>query len=276
MNLGAQILAGDPPTGLGAFLRDSYVPGPWNFVLVNAWRGDAQQLVQTARNAGVGAWLYGTPEHFRPDTWREGLAYLLERKASLGADGVMVDAEDGWGTGHDNEASAMGTACRTASSDTRIGFTSVPSWGPLRAFTSAAGESVFGVIQMYGHSVPGPLDEATMRAWWARWSSVFGVRLAPAIAGWVANPLQSTPAGYASYLAMVPRSSCSMVWLELGVMPSFIVSGLASYQPGGSSVGTLAQSAVVFAARPAGVFTIIAAAIAVALVGFIVWGASRA
>lgn len=275
MSLSAQILAGDPPSGLGPFLRDAYVPGPWNYVLINAWRGDASALAATARAAGLGVWLYGTPDHFRPSSWREGLAYLLNRIDSLHADGGIVDAEDGW-SGQDAEATAMGAAMRTASSSARLGFTSIPTWGPLHAFCAAAGESVFGVIQMYGHSLPGPIDAGTIRAWWSRWAALFGARLIPAIAGWVANPLQQTAEGYAQYLAMLPAAPGAMVWLEVGVMPSQIVAGLRNYQPGGSTIGTLAQGALVFIARPAGLVTLGVVVAAVLAVCFVIWGATRA
>lgn len=274
MNLSAQILAGDPPSGIGPFLRNAYVAGPWHYVLVNAWRSDAGELARTARAAGLGVWLYGTPEHFEPQTWREGLAFLLSRKEAIGADGVIVDAEEGWAS-QPNEARALGQAMRAASSDTRIGFTSFPAFGPLRELAAAAGEGVFGVPQIYGASLPGPIDAPTVRAWWARWQAVFGPRLVPAIAGWVANRLQETPAGFAEYLAMIPSSPGAMVWLEIGVMPSQIAQGLASYQPGGSSIGTLAQGALVFVARPAGLVTIAAVAIAMLVVGFVIWGAAR-
>lgn len=275
MNLSAQILAGDPPSGLGPFLRDSYVPGPWNYVLVNAWRSDAQQLAATARAAGLGVWLYGTPEHFTPSTWRASLTFLLTRIDALSADGGIVDAEDGW-QGADVEARAMGQAMHDSAPNYRLGFTSVPSWGPLPAFCAAAGESVFGVIQIYGASVPGPLDAGTVRAWWSRWAALFGARLIPAIAGWVANPLQQTAEGYRAYLDMIPSAPGAMVWLELGIMPSQIVAALPGYHPGGSTIGTLAQSALVFVARPAGLVTLAVAVVSVLLVCFVVWGVARA
>jgi len=275
MNLTAQILAGDPPAGVGAFLRDEYVPGRWNFVLVNAWRSDALQLVQTARAAGLGVWLYGTPDVFTPALWRASLALMLSRIDTLGADGGIVDAEDGW-QGQDAEARALGQAMHDAAVNYRLGFTSYPAWGPLAAFASTAGESVFGVPQMYGHSLPGPIDAPTVRAWWARWQAFFGARLVPAIAGWVANSLQQTQSGYHAYLSYIPSAPGAMVWLEAGGgPPSFIRDELANYQPGGSSVGTLAQSALVFVARPAGLVTLAVLAVALLTVGFVVWGVAR-
>src|SRR5690606_7678807 len=73
--IGAMLAAGVPPFGLGYYAREAIEPRPaWRFVAVNAWRSDARELVAQARERGAAAWLYGTPEHFRPDTFRDGLA----------------------------------------------------------------------------------------------------------------------------------------------------------------------------------------------------------
>lgn len=251
MNIVAEMQMGFPPIGLGVFARDSVPDGPWSHVAINVARGDAAQLAALAKARGKDVWIYMTFEQFTPATWREGLALLVARAASLGATGIIVDAEEGW-AGQDAEAALLGAAMRVAAQDTRVGFTSIPSFGPLAAVARAAGESVFGMPQIYGRT---SVDPAAFRAWWARWQSEFGVRLIPAIAGWVSSPALSNAPGFAQYLSILPNAPGAFVWLGEGGIPPHVLAGLQGYNPGGSIPGTWFRALEAWIARPAGLVT---------------------
>jgi hypothetical protein len=262
----ASMLAGLPPFGLGLYARDTIEPLPWAFVAVNAWRSDAAQQVEQARARGAAVWLYGTPEHFQPATWRDGLARLERMSSALPVVGIIADAETEWpslvGSARAEAATAFGLELARLSSSTRVGFTSYPSFPALAELAAAAGRGVWGSPQIYGRTSQ---DAETFATWFDSWRIHFGARCIPSIAGWAASPSMSSAEGFAAYLSRLPHAPGAIVWDGAGNMPSAIRDGLASFHPGGSSAGTASAIARTVAAHPPFIVAAIVVAIVVAL-----------
>lgn len=243
----ALLQRGMPPTGKGIFLRDAWEPGPWHVAVVNAFRSDAAQLAQTASAAGCSIWLYGTPDRFTAATWRASLDTLRGKLTSIPhVVGVIIDREDVSPSLPD--VTAMAQAMVALSSETRVGFTSYPSWGGLETLARTCGESVFGCVQIYGRSSQNPAD---WQSWFRRWQAFFGSRLIIATAGWASNPSLGTPEGFARYLDGLPRAPGALVWDESGSrMPPYIVDAYSRWEPGGGVLGTFALGALAELGRP--------------------------
>lgn len=273
MNPGAAILGGVPPWGLGLYARDTIETGPFRFIALNAHRGDLAAQVAEVRARGAQLWLYSTPENWRPDAWAAELARIVELARVHGAVGIIADPEGGWtgempaGAGsRDDVAAALGTALAAASDSTRVCVTSYPSWPGLDALARAAGRRVSASIQIYGRTTQ---DAEEWARWYAGWRSRFGSRLCLSIAGWPADDSMDSAAGYASYLARLPKSGGAIVWDAAGAAPTYIQEGLASYQPGGTLLGTLTHACRAMLAAPGALVTLgtVVAIVAIVAIG---------
>lgn len=255
MDLLAAINRGAPPIGLGIFLRDSYVDGPWAWVAVLATRADYAHEAGLAHAAGKQVWLYAMPDQFGPTVWRDGLALVLRRAAECGAVGVIVDPENGWSNDTADQIPAFGAALSDAASTMRVGITSFPSWGPMAALAHASGDACFGVPQIYGQH--GAFSASEINGQWARWNAAFGTRLIPAFAMWVPadHPEMGDPATYAAYLARLPRAGGAIGWMS-GAIPVHMLAAVRAWNPGGNTVGMLGLAALAWLGRPAGALTI--------------------
>lgn len=272
-SISATLQRGMPPTGLGIFLHGRWIPGPWHFAAINAWRSDAAMLARTAQAAGCDVWLYGMPTQFTPSAWAASLATLKSRADSIpGVVGLIIDAEMDWSASDNAQATAMGHAAAALSSDYRIGITSYPTWAGLAPFAQAAGESVFGLVQVYGRTSQNPVDWA---AWLRRWQAFFGTRLGMATAGWVTNPAWGTPEGFATYLSGLPAVPSAIVWPEGDTIPPFIITAYNGYQPGGNVFGTLGLAAIAELTRPPALVAIGVAVVVVMCIAFVAAGWRR-
>ena len=222
------LLPGLPPFGRGGYARDVLESYLGSFVALNAWRSDVAAQARQARSRGLRVYLYGTPERWRPDTWRPSLARIIAQCRSLGLDGIIADAEGNW-SGQVEEARALGRALAQASDAVNVGFTSFPSWPYVRELAAQCRGKVWGTPQIYGRTGTG---EGTFAAWYAPWVAAFGPgRVLPSIAGWVSNDRLSTSAGFRAYLEMLPAACGCIVWDEAGSAPAHIVTALSSYTP---------------------------------------------
>lgn len=266
MNLLATINRGAPPIGLGAFQRASYVDGPWAWVAIVADANYAAD-VGAARAAGKQVWLYSMPGAFLPGQWRDGLANLIAKAAAVGAEGIIVDPENGWDASHAGEIPAFGQALQDAAQVTRVGITSYPSWGPIVALAQASGDACFGVPQIYGQ--PGAFTQAEIDSQWSRWRGAFGTRLIPALAAWIpdSSPTLATAEGYAAYLARIPRAGGAIVWTT-GQIPVHMMDALQRYSPGGNVFAMAALAGLAWAGRPVGAIAI-GLAIAAVILGIL-------
>lgn len=263
----ALFLAGLPPLGLGVYARDAIEALPWRFVAVNAWRSDARAQAATARGAGAGVWLYGTPERFTPATWRDGIARLERMAAELDVDGVIADAESEWpelsASRRAEEAAAFGAELARLARSTRVGFTSYPSFPALAELAAAAGRGVWGSPQIYGRTSS---DAEVFSRWFDAWRVHFGSRCIPSIAGWPAGASMHDGPGFRAYLAKLPAAAGAIVWDEAGAMPSYIADALRDFHPGGSAAGTAREVALVSSQHPQFLVLAIVVGIVVALV----------
>lgn len=250
MNVGALALAGVPPHGLGAFARDVIEPDPFRFIAINAGRSDVAQQAAAVRAAGRELWLYQTPGAFTPANWRATLARLRVLVPQLGAVGYIADFEDLWPglsrSSRQRDLAAAGAELAGDATNMRVGFTSYPLFPDLEVLAAAAGAGVFGVPQIY-HGA----HASSFAAWWAHWQDRFTNNI-PAIAAWAADGTQQTAEGYRAYLRALPHASGAIVWQGTGRLPSYIRRELASYEPGGSLVGTITQCLEAWVVRPMG------------------------
>jgi hypothetical protein len=270
------LLAGMPPSGLGCYVRDVVPGAPFRFRVINAARNDHAQQVARARELGGEVWLYSTPNEWRPTraaferstdrTWQEGLARIVERALAAGADGIIADPEGGWTGAHDGEAEQLGRALAEVSSQLRVGVTSYPSWAGLEPCARAAGDRVFGSVQIYGRDAN---SAEAFAGWFNRWHRAFGSRLGLSIAGWYATEAHRG-SGFRAYLERLPRASSAIAWLGTGEVPEHIAHELSLYSPGGSTLGTILESVLAFTMRPAGVVVLVVLAVVVVLVAALV------
>lgn len=265
--IGAMLAAGVPPFGLGYYAREELEPRPaWRFVAVNAWRSDAAELAREAQARGAAAWLYGTPEHFRPDTFRAGLERLERLAGEIpGIAGVIADPEGEWpelSSSRRNELAAeLGAGLATLARSTRVGVTSYPSWPGLEALAREAGRGVWGSPQIYGRTAN---DAETFARWLDAWRAHFGARVIPSIAAWASSEGLATPEGFRAYLARLPRAAGAIAWDVTGRMPAYIVEGLEAYSPGGSELGTAGAALLILAQHPPFVLAVVVVVVAIA------------
>lgn len=260
MTLRAFLSAGLPPYGLGWYGRDGdeLDTVPARFLVLSGVDGRLDRWVDQARARGLPIWLFAGPSHFEPGTWEATLDRLERRAADVGAVGVVADPEGGWpelSQAARREALArFGARLRDLATRTRVGVTSYPLFPDLELLAEAAGHAVWGSPQIYGRTSQ---DAREFARWWSRWEALFGSRAIPSIAGWAANPEQRTREGYREYLARLPKAGGAIVWTAAGPGETpgapFMAEELRVYEPGGSTVGTLALAARSFFLRPVGI-----------------------
>lgn len=276
MSIRSLVLRGMPPVGRGAYLRNELVGAPFDFRCIAFSRSDWQDMARRARELGP-VWLYSGPSSWTPANALGELQNIAAAAESMDLQGVIIDAENDW-TGSDAHrelARELGRAAADVAGRTRVGFTSHPSFPQLEAFASGAGDAVWYSIQIYGRTSSAERD---FRRWFDSWAAVVGsTRLTLSIAGWVAADQHRTPAGYREYLASLPSESCAAIaWLAADdtpddeLTPMHIREELATWQPGGSELGTWGRAAVAFVARPIGVAVIVAGLLALVLIVMLV------
>lgn len=255
MDLLASINRGAPPIGLGVFLRSDYVDGPWSWVAVLGSAGNYAHVAGQAKAAGKQVWIYSMPASFGPTSWRDGLAMLLTRGAEIGAEGIIVDPETGWGASDNQQISAFGAALQDAATHTRVGITSYPAWGPIVGLAQASGDACFGVPQLYGQQ--GAFTQAEIEAQWSRWRTAFGTRLIPAFAMWVPadHPEMAEAATYDAYLRRLPAAGGAIGWMS-GPIPVHMMQAVQRDFGGLHMLSFFALGSLAWAGRPAGAVTI--------------------
>lgn len=256
MTLYSTIERGAPPIGLGLFLRADYVDGPWSWVAVQGAASNYAHVAAQAKAAGKRVWIYAMPASFTPQAWRDGLAMLLVRGAEIGADGIIVDPENGWSASDNQALSAFGAALQDAATQTRVGITSFPSWGPLAGLAQAAGDACFGIPQIYGQQ--GAFTQSEIDAQWSRWRTSFGTRLIPAFAMWVPadHEEMADPATYNAYLTRLPAAGGAIGWMS-GPIPVHMLAAVRDHFGGLGAMLTFgALGAISWVGRPAGAVTV--------------------
>lgn len=266
MNFLALLFAGVPPKGKGLYARETVEPGDWDFIAINHTRSDRATQAAEVRRRGARLWLYSTPETWQPETWRETLTNILARARELGAVGIIANPESEWGTA---DAAPLGTALAEAADEFQVVCASYPNWHGLARFAEAAGRKVSGSVEIYGNS---SMDPEVFASWYAAWHSAFGGRVCLSIAGWPTNEAMSDAEGFRAYLASLPKSGGAIVWDATGDAPTYITDALATYQPGGSAVGTAALAGSAALRAPGIQALIVLGAIVAAIVAM---GAAR-
>lgn len=268
MGLDALLLGGMPPNGRGLYVRDRIEPG-FDFYVVNAWRGDRARLVAEARARGAQVWMFGGLEHWRPSNALANVEYCASEARRLGAVGIVADPEDQWG-GEDATLRALAARLRAISSGMRVGVTSYPFFAGLQILASTVGPNVWFSPQIYGRTSQDPQALADM---WRRATNAFGRRTIPSIAAWPSSPLLRTGAGYAQYLAMLPRDAGGFIaWDDGAGIEPWRLQMLLAHHVGGNALSTTGNQALAFLLRPAGL-TIVLGILAVVIATAILWKA---
>jgi hypothetical protein len=251
------LLPGLPPFGVGGYARDALEPYLRDFVALNAWRSDVRAQAEQAKARGLRVYLYGTPEHWRPDTWRASLGRIVAQCRELGCVGIIADAEGNW-EGQSAQARALGAELAKASAVVNVGFTSYPMWAHVRTLAAQCKGKVWATPQLYGRTGNG---DAVFQRWYAPWVAAFGMgRVVPSIAGWVSSDALATSEGYRAYLAAIPPACAVIAWDESGSAPRHILQALSTYKPGNRAAKTVEALFV----QPLVVVTIAVALVAIA------------
>jgi hypothetical protein len=237
MTIGALMLRGVPPSGLGLYSRNRPdAQGAWAF---RVWHN--------ARD-----WGFMGVEQSTPDAWARELPRAVERARQYGQRGIVVDPENGWADVGADEWRAFGLALREVAREFRVGVTSFPQVPRIEALFEAAGASVWGSPQLYF------APEVNARGW-DRWRAMCGNRLIPSVKGYVQGR-HTTPAlaawfgsesGYREYVDSLPTAAGCIVW-PVHPMPGYMVSALESRYAGPRAVALAPSIAINTAASPAG------------------------
>lgn len=192
------------PSGHGVYARAQSVDwlARFDWIAVNAARFDARDVAIALKASRHKVYLTEQPGSWHPENALATLDRLVFRAQAWNVDGVIVDAESGWGG---VAPDALAHAMVRASSKTSIGFTSYPLWPGLRSLAAIAGPSVWGSPQIY-HEHPARV----MQSWFATWKELFSDAI-PSITLW-RNDVSRTDREYAAYLAKVPSAHGYIGW----------------------------------------------------------------
>jgi hypothetical protein len=268
--LGALVMSGIPPTGLGYYVRDRVDDAPGSFVCVPVGRTDAPALAEAAHARGLQVWATKYVGNWGPTSWAHSLDECERFADAHGCVGVVPDVEDEWPDLDRAHRVAgyheMGAAFAAASRRRRVMVTGYPSLPDLTELAAACGSSCTGNVQIYARTNQ---DPAAWASWYARWASAWGAeRTTIAIAAWPASSLLTTPEGYARYLAGLPRAAGAIAWRGTGPMPDYMRQQLAAWSPGGSPLATAALAVEGVVTRPQVIVALLLLAILV--VAFVV------
>lgn len=180
--------------------------------------------------------MFAGPEACAPDRWRETVPRLVAEASAAGSSGIIVDPENGWSAAPREEWTALADALNEASLRVRVGVTSFPSVRGIEELARVCGRNVWGSPQLY-------FDIETNRRGWERWRGMFGRRLIPSIAGYVAGPrttedvrrMRASPEGYRGYIDALPAAGGAIVW-PVWPMPGYMRDALAARYGGARSL----------------------------------------
>lgn len=238
MNPLSLLLAGVPPCGKGLYARDTVEPGRWDFIAIQHSRSDRAAQAAEVHRRGAQLWLYATPEHWQPSTWRETLALIVVRARELNAVGIIANPESRWAR---EDAGPLGAALAEVALEFRVVVASYPDWHGLADCAAAAGRRVSGSCEVYGRASS---DPEVWARWLAAWSDAWGGRVCMSIAGWPAVDTMADSEGFRLYLSRLPKVGGVIVWDASGDAPTYITDALEEYEPGGTKVGTFFHAAL--------------------------------
>lgn len=250
--IGALVMSGIPPTGLGYYVRDRVDDAPGSFVCVPVGRTDAPAMAEAAHHRGLSVWATKYVGNWGPTRWAHSLDECERFADAYGCVGIVPDVEDEWPE-LDRAArlqgyAEMGRAFASAATRRRVMVTGYPSLPDVDELARACGMGVTGNVQIYARTNQSPDAWAS---WYARWAAAWSAeRTTIAIAAWPASPLLTTPEGYARYLAGLPRSVGAIAWRGTGPMPDYMAQQLRAWSPGGSPLATAALAVEGIATRP--------------------------
>lgn len=268
--LGALVMSGIPPSGLGYYVRDRVDDAPGSFVAVPVGRTDAPALAEAAHARGLQVWATKYVGNWGPTSWAHSLDECERFADAHGCVGIVPDVEDEWpDLDHAHRLAGyteLGGALKAASRRRRVMVTHYPSLPDLDFLAEQCGDACTGNVQIYARTNQ---DPAAWASWYARAARAWGAeRTSIAIAAWPASSLLTTPEGYARYLANLPRVASAIAWRGNGPMPDYMAQQLRAWSPGGSPLATAALTVEGVVTRP----QVIAALLVLALlvVAFVV------
>lgn len=251
------ILSGNlPPSGRGVYANGSsaYDVGflsRFDFVAINARRGDAVTLARELVGRGVDVWFYDYGSGWEPgDDHATTVARYEALCDSTGAIGGIVDAEGGWHASSDTTslAAAIGASI---SRGHRWGITSFPEG--LAWCQALAKVGAWGSPQMYGQTNAVP-------AWYERWEAIFGARMVvPSVALWPGT-VNGIPGNdwardanvYAAYLRSIPQALGAIGWTA-GIPSDAMLAAFLDWAPWGNVLSRVLYYVRARALTPVGI-----------------------
>lgn len=222
MTIGAALLRGVPPSGLGAYdwQGGGVPPGPWDYLAVS---DSSAGEVAAARATGLPLWAFAGPSSWSSSTWRATLARQVAACESGAFVGLVANPEESWRNAPASEVEAFGAALRAASERVRIGVVTIPGQPSLARLVLAAGPGVWWSIELYANQA----HPSTYANHFARWRAL-GIpasRLVPSVAGFVApsdlaREFMSTRETYRAYLEAFPGVPGALVWTNASTLRS--------------------------------------------------------
>lgn len=232
------------PRGLGLFERDPRVRGTpdqaaafirmsrFSWVSVDAGAAPISDVVRYGARIECPTWVHMKEEAFRPERWRASLQRVLSVAESIGARGIIVDPEGGWGGASLNdEARIFGREIgRLADDGWDIALTSYPMWSKLEEFAQGLGGSgIWGIPQFYWKDRP----LSSYEGWIQRWKENVPGPIVPAISGWLSHT-NITEDRFKAQLDTIGTHRGAVVWITPGGPRSDLINRvLDDYNPSG-------------------------------------------
>lgn len=264
---------GRPPSGVGVFARAQSVEwlSRWDFVALNAKRGDTAAKARELMARGVEVWLYSTPQYWTPHAWPAELLAIQTQVHELGVTGFIANPESSW-SGKRDSAAALGTALRDAASRTRVGLVSLPMWPGLRACGEACGGTVWAAPENYAKASYQRGGAPLLARWVKRYRDAFGHdQVITAVSAWarVNGIVTNDAASYRTYLAAQPTTVGSIAWTA-GTGPAWMLDELREWKPAGGIVHRSARQMLAWLRSPLGLVVVSVLAVVVLVAGVLI------
>lgn len=250
-----QLLLGNlPPTGRGVYARSQDVEwlARFDFVALNADRGDAGRKAIALVARGVQAWFYAMPSTWGPT---DNHAIVVARFEALvdatGAAGCIADPEADGNRRWRDATAAQIESLRSAIADSiGRGY----RWGVTCFADGIAGEwmrvlstsGAWGSPQIYHN--PGDLR------WYAHWSDAFGARMAiPSVPVWHGSyPHAPDLAALPAFLAAMDAAPGAIGWTTDDTSEAWVAAYLA-WEPWGNLAARVLLALRAYALTPIGI-----------------------
>lgn len=253
------LLGNLPPSGHGVYARGQAVAwlARFDFIALNADRGDAESKAHALISAGREVWFYRMPSSWMPASdFAAAVARDEELVKATGAAGAIADPENGWRGATFAQAAALAAALEASiKRGFRWGVTCFPDGikGQWMKVLSRCG--AWGTPQLYR-----PVDVR----FYDDWTAAFGARMCvPSVALWTTpQDFYFTPENYAPYLQSMPATRGAIGWTT-DQSPDSLVNPYLAWKPERNPLVGAALFLGAYGATPLGIAAIVLLALLV-------------